>query len=218
MLLEACRNHPGAEAIVVASSDKAYGSHRQLPYRETAPLCGKHPYDVSKSCADLITATSAYTYGLPAAITRCGNIYGPGDFHFSRIVPDAVRCALSGKPLAIRSDGKFTRDYVYVTDIAEGYILLAEQLKKKKLSGEAFNFSDENPKTVIELVRSIARYLNRKPNFKILNQARYEIKHQYLASDKARDILKWKPRNTLESGLQTTIQWYKDYFDRRGTL
>ena len=210
-LLEACRNSKTVKSIVVASSDKAYGSHKKLPYKEDAPLQGNHPYDVSKSCADLIAHTYFHTYGLPVAITRCGNIYGPGDFNFSRIVPDAIRCALTGKQLLIRSDGKFIRDYVFVEDIVNGYIMLAEQLPKKNLGGEAFNFSDENPITVIELVNKIYEVIGKKPNYKILNQAKYEIKKQYLSSLKARKILKWKPEYSLLEGLEETINWYKNF-------
>ncbi len=213
-ILEACRNAKTIESIVVASSDKAYGSHKKLPYREDAPLIGNHPYDVSKSCADLIAYTYFHTYGLPVAVTRCGNIYGPGDFNFSRIVPDAMRSALSGKTLLIRSDGKFTRDYVYVDDIVNGYIILAERLNKLGLGGESFNFSDENPITVIELVNKIFKLLGKKPDYKILNKANYEIKHQYLASRKARTLLGWKPDNTLAGGLKKTLKWYSHGFGR----
>ena len=213
-VLEVCRNSKTVKSIVTASSDKAYGSHKILPYKEDASLHGDHPYDVSKSCADLIAYTYFHTYGLPVAITRCGNIYGPGDFNFSRIVPDTVRCMLANKPIEIRSDGKFTRDYVFVEDIANGYILLAEKLNVLKLGGEAFNFSDENPITVIELVKKLYQLDGKKPNYKILNQAKYEIKHQYLASQKARKILKWKPEFTLNTGLKKAVDWYTNYFNK----
>jgi CDP-glucose 4,6-dehydratase len=215
-ILEACRGSKTIQAIIIASSDKAYGSHQKLPYTEEAPLQGRHPYDVSKSCADLLADTYAHTYKLPVAVTRCGNIYGPGDFNFSRLVPDAVRCALKGKKLLIRSDGKFTRDYVFVEDIVNGYIMLAEKLQKLKLSGEAFNFSDENPLTVVELVRAVAKAANSRPNYKILDKVEYEIKHQYLASAKARKILGWKPRFTFLAGLAKTIAGYQDYSKNRG--
>ena len=215
-ILEACRNSRDIQAVVIASSDKAYGSHKELPYTEKTPLQGNHLYDVSKSCADLLTNTYAHTYGLPVAVTRCGNIYGPGDFNFSRLVPDAIRCALKDKRLLIRSDGKFTRDYVFVEDIASGYIVLAEKLQKLKLAGEAFNFSDENPITVVELVNKIFKLVNGKPNYKILNKAKYEIKHQYLASAKARKILGWKPKFSILKGLARTIAGYKDYYKKRG--
>ncbi|OGS03967.1 MAG: sugar dehydratase [Elusimicrobia bacterium RIFOXYA1_FULL_47_7] len=210
-LLEACRNLSNVKAIVVASSDKAYGSHKVLPYTESAALKGDHPYDASKSCADLLCYTYFNTYSLPVCVTRCGNIYGPGDFNYSRIVPDAVRCALSGKTLEIRSDGKFTRDYVYVDDIVNGYIMLAEQLVSKKLAGEAFNFSDENPINVIQFTKMIYDALLMKPDYKILNNAKYEIMHQYLSSKKARKILGWKPAYSLKQGIRRTVEWYKNH-------
>ncbi|MFH1287379.1 MAG: GDP-mannose 4,6-dehydratase, partial [bacterium] len=196
-VLESCRNNKQVEAVIIASSDKAYGSAKKLPYCEDTPLAGEHPYDVSKSCADLIAYTYYHTYGVPAAATRCGNIFGPGDFNFSRIVPEAIRCAISDEKLMIRSDGKFTRDYVYVSDIVNGYIMLAEQLKKKNLEGKAFNFSDGNPITVIKLVKNIYELMEKKTNYTVLNEARYEIKNQYLNSTKARKILGWNPKNGL---------------------
>lgn len=208
-VLEACRGLSPIQAIIIASSDKAYGSHKDLPYREDAALKGRHPYDVSKSCADLIAHTYFKTYDLPVAITRCGNIYGPGDFNVSRIVADTINCALADKCLVIRSDGKFTRDYVFVKDIVNGYILLAEKMQKLDLGGEAFNFSDENPLTVMDLVKKIYRLLGKKPKFTVLNKAKYEIKHQYLNSSKAKRILGWKPMFSLDKGLSITINWYK---------
>lgn len=207
-ILEACRNSKSIQAVIIASSDKAYGAHKKLPYTEEASLIGRNPYDVSKSCADLIAYSYFHSYGLPVSITRCGNIYGPGDFNFSRIVPDAIRCALSGRTLFIRSDGKFTRDYIYVDDIVDGYITLAEKLQKLNLPGEAFNFSDENPLEVIGLVEKIYKIIRKVPDYKILNQAKYEIRDQYLASGKARKILSWKPKKSLEEGLKNTIEWY----------
>ncbi len=211
-ILDACRRLSIVKAIIIASSDKAYGSHTKLPYNENTPLSGEHPYDVSKSCADLLAHTYYHTYGLPVIVTRCGNIFGPGDFNFSRIVPDTIRSAIQNKTLIIRSDGKFTRDYIYVSDIVSGYILLAGKIQKLKLFGEAFNFSDEHPISVLELLKKIYRMTNKKPNYKILNQAKYEIKHQYLSSKKAKRILGWKPKYSLEEGLKKTIAWYKDFF------
>jgi len=207
-VLESSRQERAIEAIIVASSDKAYGAHKKLPYREDTPLQGSHPYDVSKSCLDLIAHAYAHTYGLPVAITRCGNIYGPGEFNFSRIVPDSIRCALTGKTLFIRSNGKFTRDYIFVDDIVDGYIFLAERLQALNLIGEAFNFSNEKPLSVMELVKEIFRIAHSKPNYRILNEAKYEIKDQYLSSKKARKIIGWKPRYSLEKGLEKTIKWY----------
>lgn len=218
-ILDAARQYPTMiKAIVVASSDKAYGSHKELPYKENAALKGDHPYDVSKSCADLIVYTYYHTYGVPAAVTRCGNIYGPGDFNMSRIIPDAIRCALYGKTLKIRSDGKFTRDYVYVKDIVNGYIMLAEQLEKKKLAGESFNFSDEHPITVLRLMQELGKIFVGKPVYSILNQAKYEIKHQYLASGKARRVIGWKPEFRLNEGLRITTDWYRQYYSGNKTM
>jgi CDP-glucose 4,6-dehydratase len=209
-VLEACRHSPLVKAIIIASSDKAYGSHDDLPYNEETPLRGKHPYDVSKSCADLIAHAYHNTYGSPVAITRCGNIYGPGDYNFSRILPEAFRCAFSGKRLSIRSDGKFTRDYVYVDDIVSGYILLAEKLQKFNLSGEAFNFSYEKPMDVIGLVNTIYKLTGRDTNYAICNKAKYEIRHQYLSSKKARKMLGWKPLCGMDNGLKKTMKWYQE--------
>lgn len=214
-VLEACRHSPKVKAIVIASSDKAYGSHDVLPYHEDAPLRGKHPYDVSKSCADLIAHTYHHTYRLPVTITRCGNIFGPGDYNFSRILPEAFRCALSGKKLFIRSDGKFTRDYVFVDDIVDGYILLAENIDRKKLGGEAFNFSYEKPMSVIGLVEKIYSLAGKKAKYEILNAVKYEIRHQYLSSNKARTVLGWKPSFTLEDGLSKTMKWYKNFLKNK---
>ena len=214
-ILELCRSLETVKAIVIASSDKAYGSHTKLPYKENTPLSGAHPYDASKSCADLIAYAYYHTYGVPVAVTRCGNIFGPGDFNFSRIIPDAISSIIQNKTLVIRSDGKFTRDYVYVDDIVSGYILLAEKMQKLKLFGEAFNFSDENPMSVLELVKKIYKMANKKPNYKILGKAKYEIKHQYLSSKKARKILGWKPKAALDGGLKKTIEWYRDYFNKK---
>ena len=211
-VLEAARNNKRIEAVIIASSDKAYGSCRNLPYSEDTPLQGNHPYDVSKSCADLIAYTYYHTFGVPVVITRCGNIYGPGDFNFSRIVPDAIRAALKDKTLVIRSDGKFTRDYVYVDDIVNGYVTLAEKMQKLKLFGEAFNFSDEKPISVLDLVKRIYKITDKKPNYKILNQAKYEIRDQYLSSKKVKSVLRWQPQVTLDEGLKKTIKWYKECF------
>ncbi|HNS32918.1 MAG TPA: GDP-mannose 4,6-dehydratase [bacterium] len=211
-VLEACRQSNNVNCLIVASSDKAYGKQK-LPYRENMPLQGQHPYDASKSCGDILAQMYFHTYGLPVAVTRCGNIYGPGDFNFSRIVPDAVRCALLNKPFIIRSDGKFTRDYIFVEDIVDGYVMLAEKFQKLDLAGEAFNFSDEKPLSVIELVETIYQIAKREPDYKILNEAECEIKHQYLSSSKARKILGWKPRYNLMEGLEKTITWYKKNFE-----
>ncbi len=212
-ILEAARNKEFIEAVIVASSDKAYGSHKKLPYKEETPLQGKHPYDVSKSCSDLLCYAYYNTYNVPVCVTRCGNIYGPGDYHFTRIIPDAIRSAVKDKALIIRSDGKFTRDYIYIEDIVLGYIKLAEHMRKKKLYGEAFNFSNEKPLSVLELVKIIYTLMHKKPDYKILNYAKYEIKDQYLSSKKAKKYLKWKQNYTLYEGLKRTIDWYIDRYN-----
>lgn len=210
-ILEASRGNDRIKAIVIASSDKAYGIQNDLPYKEDYPLIGCHPYDVSKSCADLLATSYFHTYNLPVCITRCGNIFGPGDYSFSRIIPDTIKSALQNKTLAIRSDGKFTRDYIYVKDIINGYLKLVRKMYQLRLFGEAFNFSNERPISVLELVRTIYKLIDKKPNYKILTQAKYEIKHQYLSAKKAKKILGWKPRYNLEDGLREVIKWHKDF-------
>ncbi len=213
-LLEACRRSPMVKQVVVASSDKAYGDQKKLPYTEETPLQGTHPYDVSKSCADLIAKTYAVTYGLPVAITRCGNFYGGGDLNWNRIVPGTIRSVLRGEAPVIRSDGKSIRDYFYVEDGAAAYLLLAEALAADPaLRGEAFNFSNELQITVLELTRNILSLMGSKLKPVIRNEARNEIIHQYLSASKARRVLGWKPLFTLDEGLKETIQWYRSHFD-----
>lgn len=211
-LLEACRRVGGVSRIVIASSDKAYGDQEVLPYNETTPLQGEHPYDVSKSCADLISRTYYISYGLPVCITRCGNFYGGGDLNFNRIVPDTIRSALRDKPVTIRSDGSYIRDYFYVKDGVLAYLHLAEQMDRKEILGEGFNFSNELQITVLDLVRKILVLMN-KTDLEpvILNRAINEIKHQYLSAEKARKFLNWHPEYTLEKGLEETIKWYDDF-------
>ena len=211
-LLEACRRSPTVNQIVLASSDKAYGEHDVLPYEEETPLQGRHPYDVSKSCADLIAQAYAETYQLPVAITRCGNYYGGGDLNWNRIVPGTIRSVLRGQRPIIRSDGRYVRDYFYVEDGAAAYILLAEQLAgNSALRGEAFNFSNESQVTVLELVEQILALMGSDLEPDIRNEASNEIRCQYLSAAKARKILGWQPLFTLDEGLQRTIEWYKDF-------
>ncbi len=185
-LLEACRRNPTVKRIVVASTDKAYGDQPNLPYTEDSPLQGSHPYDVSKSCADLIAHAYGATYGLPVAITRCGNIYGGGDLNWNRVVPGTLRSVLRGERPVIRSDGKLMRDYVYVDDVVSGYLLLACKLDNPALFGQAFNFGMDDPQSVLGIVReiiAISDYPDLEPL--ILNEATNEIEKQYLNSDKA---------------------------------
>ena len=211
-LLEACRRSPLLKQIIVASSDKAYGEHEQLPYNEDAPLIGKHPYDVSKSCADLIAQAYATTYGLPVAITRCGNLYGGGDLNWNRIVPGTIRSVLREQRPVIRSDGKFVRDYFYAEDGAAANMLLAEKLSADPaLKGHAFNFSNETQVTVIELVQRILRSMDSDLEPEVRNEAVNEIPHQYLSAAKAREVLGWKPLYTLDEALQQTIAWYREF-------
>ncbi len=212
-LLEACRRSPLVKQIIVASSDKAYGDQEILPYDENTPLQGTHPYDVSKSCGDLIAHTYAKTYNLPVVITRCGNFYGGGDLNWNRIVPGTIRSVLRGNCPIIRSDGTFIRDYFYVEDGAAAYMLLAEKLaENRNLIGEAFNFSNKIQVTVLDLTNKILELMNSKFEPEVLNQASNEILHQYLSAEKARKMLDWSPIFTLDKGLEKTIAWYQDFF------
>jgi len=211
VLLEACRRSPKVKRIVIASSDKAYGDQEILPYNEDMPLQGRHPYDVSKSCADLIAQTYSKTYGVPVAITRCGNFYGGGDLNWNRIVPGTIRSVLKGQRPVIRSDGKSVRDYFYVEDGASAYTLLAESMEDDRIRGQAFNFSNEIQITVLDLVKHILELMNSDLKPDVRNEATNEIRHQYLSAEKARKILEWKPSFTLDEGLKKTIEWYKEF-------
>ncbi|AMM99390.1 GDP-mannose 4,6-dehydratase [Bacillus pumilus] len=213
-VLEACRRQPLIKRVIVASSDKAYGEQEQLPYDEDMPLNGKHPYDVSKSCADLISHTYYNTYGLPVCITRCGNLYGGGDLNFNRIIPQTIQLVLEGEAPEIRSDGTFIRDYFYIEDAVKAYLLLAEKMEEKGLAGEAFNFSNEIQLTVLELVDKILKAMGSELKPRILNQGTHEIKHQYLSAEKARKLLDWKPDYSIDEGLEKTIEWYREFFQK----
>lgn len=215
-LLEACRRSPTVKQIVVASSDKAYGEHKQLPYDEDAPLRGKHPYDVSKSCADLIAQSYAATHDLPVTITRCGNFYGGGDLNWNRLVPGTIRSVLRGQRPVIRSDGTFVRDYFYAEDGAAVNMLLAEAMASDdKLRGQAFNFSNESRVTVLKLVERILEGMDSELEPDIRNEAVNEIPHQYLSANKARQLLGWKPLFTLDEGLHKTIDWYRRFLEQK---
>jgi len=211
-LLEACRRSPKVSSIVVASSDKAYGDQEHLPYNESMPLQGRHPYDVSKSCADLIAQTYAVSYNLPVAITRCGNFYGGGDLNWNRVVPGTIRSIVRGERPVVRSDGNFVRDYFYIEDGAAAYMLLAERLASNAaLRGQAFNFSNESQISVLELVDRILQKMNSSLRPEILNQASNEIRHQFLSAERARTVLNWHPQFTLDAGLDRAIAWYREF-------
>ena len=211
-LLEACRRSQLIKAIVIASSDKAYGEQEHLPYDESTPLQGTHPYDVSKSCTDLIAYTYYNTFKLPVCVTRCGNFYGPGDLNFNRIIPGTIRSLLDGESPIIRSDGKFVRDYFYVKDGALAYMALAEKMFADiSIHGEAYNFSNETQLTVLELVNKIIDVMGVDTEPIILNQTQNEIRNQYLSAKKAKEQLGWSAKYTLDSSLNETVEWYKNY-------
>lgn len=214
-VLEACRRSPAVKAIVTASSDKAYGDQDKLPYSEDAPVEGQHPYDVSKSCADLIARAYGKSFGLPVSITRCGNFYGGGDLNWNRIVPGTIRSVVRGERPVIRSDGEFVRDYFYVEDGAAAYMLLAEVLLTDPdlVRGRAFNFSNELQVTVTELVNRILEKMGSSLKPDIRNEASNEIRHQYLSAKSAKTSLSWRPLFTLDEGLTRTIAWYRNFLE-----
>jgi CDP-glucose 4,6-dehydratase len=215
-LLEACRRSPLVSAIVVASSDKAYGTHEVLPYGEGMALQGRHPYDVSKSCADLISQAYAATYDVPVGITRCGNFYGGGDLNWNRVVPGTIRSILRNERPIIRSDGRYIRDYFYVEDGAAAYMLLAERLTADRcLRGMAFNFSNEIQITVLQLVEKILCKMNSNLEPEIKNEVSNEVRHQYLSAERARKLLNWAPEFTLDEGLDRTIAWYREFLGQQ---
>jgi CDP-glucose 4,6-dehydratase len=211
-VLEACRL-AGHSNVVVASSDKAYGASEKLPYKETQPLEGRYPYDVSKSCADLVAQMYAATYGVKVAIARCGNLFGGGDLNFSRTIPGVVKATLAGERFVIRSDGKFVRDFLYVKDAAEAYLLLGERLAEDAaVAGEAFNFSLETRLTVLEIVEMTLGIMRRKDLEPVIqNAASAEIREQYLDAGKAREKLRWKPKYAMEEAIAETVEWYREH-------
>lgn len=216
-VLEACRRHsPHVRRVVIASSDKAYGDHGGAAYVESAPMQATHPYDVSKLCGDLIAQTYAHTYELPVAIARCGNIYGGGDLNWSRLVPGTIRSLHFDKQPVLRSDGSYTRDYLYVEDAASSYLTLARSSGRDEVRGEAFNFSGGAPRSVLAVVDAIAELMDKtelRPI--ILNTARFEIPHQLVSSQKAHDVLGWRPEFDLTGGLRETVGWYCAFFGNR---
>jgi CDP-glucose 4,6-dehydratase len=213
-VLEACRL-TGKSNVVVASSDKAYGASEDLPYRETHPLQGRYPYDVSKSCTDLIAQMYCATYQLPTAIARCGNLFGGGDLNFSRTIPGVIKATLAGEPFVIRSDGRFIRDFLYVKDAAECYLRLGEKLAEDaSIGGEAFNFSLGERLTVLDIVQMVLEIMDRADLKPVIeNKASSEIREQYLDAGKARARLGWKPAYGMEAALMETVAWYREHFE-----
>jgi CDP-glucose 4,6-dehydratase len=211
-LMEACRRSPRVKRVLVASSDKAYGAQLKLPYDEDSPLIGRYPYDCSKSCTDLICTSYAVSFGLPVCITRCGNLFGAGDLNWNRIVPGTIRSALRGERPIIRSDGSFVRDYFYVVDAVHSYLTLAENMDRKEIVGQAFNFSDEKPLDVIAIAKMVLEACGRPDlELDIRGEATNEIPEQYLASEKAKRLLPgWKPTYGIAEGLQRTVGWYRE--------
>ncbi len=216
LLLEAARRVGTVGRLVVASSDKAYGPHTQLPYTEKAPLQACHPYDVSKACADMLTRAYAVSFGLPAVVTRCANLYGGGDLNWNRIVPGTMRAVLYGERPIIRSDGSPVRDYLYVRDAVAGYLRLAEALDDATLYGQAFNFGMDDPQSVLDIVRAIIA-ISDHPDLEpiILNQTSNEIQAQYLSSEKANRLLGWRPAWSLSAALRETLEWYQRFLEHK---
>jgi CDP-glucose 4,6-dehydratase len=217
-VLDACRElGTRVKRIVVASSDKAYGTAPSLPYDESMPLNGRHPYDASKSCTDIIAQTYHHTYGLPVCVTRAGNFYGGRDLNFNRIVPGVVRWAINGERPILRSDGSMIRDYIYVRDVVFAYLALAEKMEDRAIHGHAFNFSTEQPMSVVALVRHILAAAGR-PDLEpiILGEATNEIPEQHLSATKARTMLGWTPAFTLDAALGETVAWYRAWLAGEG--
>ena len=219
MLMEAARSQPTVKAMVLAGSEKAYGDLAEPPFREDFALQGRHPYDVSKSCADLIAQCYAHSYKLPIAITRCSNLYGGGDLNWNRLLPGTIRSILRGERPIVRSDGTFKRDYLFVDDAVKGYLMIAEQLGQGNLVGETFNFGMGKPNSALDVVNTIIKVSNH-PTLEpiILDEVKNEIKDEYLSADKARQQLGWQPEDTLETGLAKTIDWYREFLNLGNSL
>lgn len=208
-VLEACRSKGDLKSIVICSSDKAYGKSKNLPYVEDAPLRGDHPYEVSKTAADLIAQAYFKTYNLPIVITRFGNTFGPRDVNFNRIIPGVLKAIIKDEEFLIRSDGKMVREYVYVKDVVEGCIKLIQNIDKTK--GEAFNFGSKNIFSVIDLIKKIEEILGVKVNYKILNIAKNEIPEQYLDWEKIKNTIGWQPETSFKEGIKESFNWYKKF-------
>ncbi len=214
-VLEACRQL-GVKRAVVASSDKAYGEHEKLPYREDFCLNGLTPYEASKSCTDILARAYAKTYGMPVAVTRCGNIYGGGDLNWSRIIPGTIKAVLNNEQPIIRSDGTPVRDYIYVLDVVAAYLAVAEQLDREEVAGSAFNFGTQEPVSVLNLVKKIISASGKNVEPVILKEAKNELQKQYLDWAKAKTVLGWQPQFGLDDGLKETIKWYEGFFSKQG--
>jgi CDP-glucose 4,6-dehydratase len=213
-LLEACRRSPLVEEVLVASSDKAYGDHGRTVVGEDAELKGRHPYDASKAAGDLIAQSYASTFQVPVAIARCGNFYGGGDLNWNRIVPGTIRSVLRGQRPVIRSDGTFVRDWLYVEDGASAYLSLAEGLARDpRLAGQAFNFSNEAPASVLDIVRTVLSAMGSGLQPDVRNESLHELPYQALSAAKARKVLGWKPSFTLPQGMERTIAWYRAHLE-----
>ncbi len=212
LLLEALRQTPTVRGVVVASSEKAYGEQLNLPYREEYPLQGRHPYEVSKSCADLIAQSFAHTFGLAVAVTRCSNLYGGGDLNWNRLIPGTIRSLLRGERPVIRSDGSFRRDYLYVADAVQGYLMLAERLTEPEVRGQPFNLGSGSPVSALEVVQTVVA-ISGHPEWEpiILNEVKHEIQDEYLSPHKAMHAVGWRPRYSLAAGLQEAMAWYRAY-------
>ena len=206
-VLEACRMYGEVKSIVIASSDKAYGVSEVLPYTEEMKLNGQHPYDCSKSCTDLVSIMYAKTYDLPVTISRFGNIFGPGDMNFNRIIPGIMKSIIKGETLELRSDGSMIREYLYVKDVADGYLMLAENIEKCK--GEAFNFGTAKKYTVLELIELCGKVIGKEVDYKIVNNAKGEIPAQYLDSSKLQQLLNWQCNENIEGAIKESYEWYK---------
>jgi len=213
-ILEACRVSKTIKGIIIASSDKAYGQQKKLPYTEDSPLSGYFPYDASKVCTEIITRSYFMTYKLPLAITRNANTYGPADMNLSRIIPDVITSLIKNEEPIIRSDGTPERDYMYIKDAVDAYLILAENLHRKEVLGEAFNFGTGKPVSVLDLYKKITKLMGKSMEPKILGEAKNEIDRQYLDSAKAKKVLNWEAKYDIEVGLKETIDWYKGYFSK----
>lgn len=215
-LLEACRQRKSVKRIVVASSDKAYGAHEILPYSENFALRGRFPYDVSKTCTDLISQSFAHSYDLPVTIVRAANIYGPGDMNTSRIIPGTIISILNNENPIIRSDGMPIRDFVHVDDVVNGYLLLAENIEKSQ--GEAFNFGTNQPIQMLALVNLMLGMIGKaeilSPKILLETKIEREIDAQYLSTGKINKLLGWSAKIDLKTGLRQTIDWYRKHLDQ----